>query len=176
MKPGRPFVRTRVGGGRAQTSTNVPKLGICRRISYREFVPRSDEVEALLSAARDVRMNAYAPYSRFFVGAAVLTEDGRIFTGVNVENSSYPVGICAEVNALGSAVTAGAKGVVAVAVVTPPSSTGALGSPCGNCRQAIAELARPGCVVVLGSPDPDGTTETHTVAELLPHAFGPSSF
>ncbi|MBI2373075.1 MAG: cytidine deaminase [Deltaproteobacteria bacterium] len=135
----------------------------------------SFDERALLDAARAVRANAYAPYSRFEVGAAVLDGEGRIFVGVNVENSSYPVGICAEVNAIGTAVTSGARSIVAIAVVTPLSPKGELGTPCGACRQAIAELAAPGLPVILGSPDPDVPTLRFSIEELLPRAFGPSS-
>ena len=91
-----------------------------------------DADEALLEAARAVRSFAYAPYSGYRVGAAIRTKDGRVFVGVNVENSAYPTCICAEVNALSSAVAAGATDFEAIAVVTEPPEGKPPGAPCGN--------------------------------------------
>jgi cytidine deaminase len=101
------------------------------------------------------------------VGAAVLDEAGRIHVGCNVENASYGLTICAERNALAAAVAAGARRLTAVAVVTasaPPSS------PCGACRQVLAQFADPQVPVLLAGPRGAGAL-SHTVAELLPHAF-----
>jgi cytidine deaminase len=121
---------------------------------------------ALLAAARAVRANAHAPYSRFAVGAAVRDERGRIHAGCNVENASYGLTICAERNAVAAAVAAGARAVRAVAVVTP---TRPPGSPCGACRQVLAELGDAPTRVLLASPT--GPAEATSLGKLLPRAF-----
>ena len=119
----------------------------------------------LIAAAEVVRGHAHAPYSRFLVGAAVRM-DGRVFVGVNVENASYPVSVCAERNAIAAGVAAGARHIEAIAVVTdvsPPSS------PCGACRQAIAEFAPAATVIV--AVNPSGERRAWTLGELLPAGF-----
>jgi cytidine deaminase len=120
---------------------------------------------ALLDQARQARTGAYAPYSRFLVGAAVLCEDGTVFTGCNVENASYGLSLCAERVAVGMAVAAGYQRFTAVAVAgTGPGAT----APCGACRQVIAEFA-PDCPVYCAGESGD---ELHTtMAILLPHQF-----
>jgi len=121
----------------------------------------------LEQAAAAVRQHAYAPYSKFRVGAAVRV-DGRVFEGVNVENASYPVSVCAERNAIAAAVAAGARSLEAVAVCTessPPSS------PCGACRQVLAEFAAHPDRVTVVAINPAGERRTWTLAELLPDAF-----
>jgi cytidine deaminase len=125
--------------------------------------------EALLAAALAARTRAYAPYSRFKVGAAIRLRDGRVVAGVNVENASFGLAVCAERNAVGAAVLAGAApgDVVAVAVV---ADSDAPVSPCGACRQVLAELAAADVPVLLHNQR-DGSTVQHTVGELLPHAF-----
>ena len=133
----------------------------------------ADTVRALLAAARAARRRAYAPYSRFKVGAAVLDERGRIHAGCNVENASYPQGWCAEASALSAMVLAGGKRVraVAVAALSRVPTT-----PCGGCRQKLAEFARDDCAVFIvgGRGAPKGTgLVRHTLGELLPHGFGP---
>jgi len=120
----------------------------------------------LLTAARAVRRHAHAPYSRFAVGAAVRDEHGRVHVGCNVENASYGLTICAERNAVAAAVAAGARAVRAVAVVTP---TRPPGSPCGACRQVLAELGNARTLVLLAGPT--GAAETTTLGALLPRAF-----
>jgi cytidine deaminase len=120
----------------------------------------------LLAAARAVRRHAHAPYSRFAVGAAVRDEHGRVHVGCNVENASYGLTICAERNAVAAAVAAGARAVRAVAVVTP---TRPPGSPCGACRQVLAELGNARTRVLLAGPT--GAPETTTLGALLPRAF-----
>ncbi len=126
---------------------------------------------ALVDAAREVRPRAYAPYSGYRVGAAIRAKDGRVFAGVNVENSAFPTGVCAEVNALTTAVAAGARSFDAIAVVTEPKKPGARpGAPCGNCRQALSELS-PDLVVILATPD--AVPVVTTIAALLPDAFTP---
>lgn len=120
--------------------------------------------QALLAAARDASARAYCPYSRFAVGAAVRSADGRVFSGCNVENASYGLAICAERNAIFHAVAAGAREIVAVAVYTP---TPAYTTPCGACRQVMLEFAA-NAEVLCGS---DGSAGRFTVASLLPHGF-----
>ena len=122
-------------------------------------------VQALLSQAREVAARAYAPASGFCVGAALLASDGRVFTGCNVENSCYGLTMCAERNALGSAVAAGAREFEAIAIYTPLQQPG---SPCGACRQVLFEFAPDLDVILIG--DGDGVVET-TLGELLPDAF-----
>lgn len=108
---------------------------------------------------------AYAPYSNYAVGAALLMADGRIFTGVNVENASYGLTICAERTAVFKAVSEGARKIVAIAVCTENG-----GSPCGACRQVLVEFA--GDVPVFLS-DAQGNTRQTTLYALLPDHFGP---
>lgn len=121
--------------------------------------------QALMAAARNASAHAYCPYSRFAVGAAVQTADGRVFAACNVENASYGLSICAERNAVFQAVAAGARDIVGVAVYTP---TAEFTTPCGACRQVLREFAA-NADVVCGC---DGSTHRRfTVASLLPHAF-----
>jgi cytidine deaminase len=127
--------------------------------------------EELFEAARHARERAHAPYSRFAVGAAVLTEDGRIEAGANVENASYGLSMCAERNAIGRAVSEGARRIAAVAIVVETKTPC---PPCGSCRQVIAEFAAPDAPV--RSRTLDGQESRHTVKELLPDAFGPGFF
>ena len=124
-----------------------------------------NRISELLEAAAQAQKMAYAPYSRFAVGAALLAADGTIYTGCNVENASYGLGICAERNAIAHAVSCGAKQFTAVAVVTENGVT-----PCGACRQVLAEFA-PGMTVYVA--DTRGNQRVYSLAELLPDAFGP---
>lgn len=119
----------------------------------------------LARAARSAAERAYAPYSRFPVGAAVLAAGGRIFTGCNVENASYSLGICAERNAIFQAVAAGERRLTCVVVFVPE---GEPAPPCGACRQVMAEFARD--AEVFSFSGAGGVMRT-TVAELLPHPF-----
>jgi cytidine deaminase len=128
----------------------------------------SAAVDRLLEAARQVRESAHAPYSGFCVGAALLVEDGRVFVGCNVENASYGLGVCAERNAVAAAIAAGVRDFRAIAVVTdadPPAS------PCGACRQVLAEF---GDFEVLIA-DLTGLRDRTWVLDLLPRAFLPSN-
>ncbi len=128
----------------------------------------SDEtLEALVTAARDVRERAYAPYSGFNVGAAVLA-GGRIFTGANVENAAYPVSVCAERSAVSAMVAAGERRIEVVAVVAAGDHGPT--SPCGACRQVLREFAEPG-VPVVAEHAGDGSRARWTLGELLPAAF-----
>lgn len=124
------------------------------------------DLEELLSAARDARDRAYAPYSNFRVGAALDTGDGNVIVGSNVENASYGLSMCAERSAIFAAVSAGFREFSAIAVAGPD---GVLTSPCGACRQVLAEF-NPSMAVVFTAPS--GTVQTN-VAELLPHSFQP---
>lgn len=123
---------------------------------------------ALLDRARQARANAYAPYSRFPVGAALLAADGRVFTGVNVENASYGLCNCAERTAIFKAVSEGVREFAAVAVIGPEDEVEC--SPCGACRQVLFEFG-PDMALVLASPD---GARQYTVRELLPGAFDAS--
>lgn len=125
-------------------------------------------LSALVDEARRVRAAAHAPYSGYRVGAAIRAVDGRVFAGVNVENSAFPTCVCAEVNALSTAVTSGARLFTAIAVVTQPKPGASPGAPCGNCRQALAEFA-PDLVVLLAGPEGDPIVTS--LGELLPLAF-----
>lgn len=130
--------------------------------------PGEAELATLVEAARRARANAYAPYSGYRVGAALRATDGRIFAGANVENSAYPSSLCAEHAAVGAAVSAGARRFDAIAVCTEPEPGRAPGSPCGKCRQVLAEFGLE-LVVLLAAPE--GTFERIPLASLLPRAF-----
>ena len=120
---------------------------------------------ALLQDARQARLRAYAPYSRFLVGAALQCQDGTVFTGCNVENASYGLGICAERVAIGAAVAAGYRRFTAMAVAgTGPGAT----APCGACRQVMAEFAPAMLVYCVGE---SGEMLETDLATLLPHQF-----
>ena len=121
---------------------------------------------ALARAAIAARERAYAPYSHFAVGAAVLTRSGKVYLGGNIENAAYSVAICAERVALFSAYGAGDRDIVAIAVVTP---TNDVASPCGSCRQVIFELAPRASVLLLNL---NGKERLTTPQELLPAGFG----
>lgn len=128
--------------------------------------PTPEEV-ALVESAREVRPRAWCPYSRFPVGAAVRTADGTIHTGVNVENASFGLTLCAERVAIVQAITAGHTKIEAVAVVTEKGA-----APCGACRQVLREFAAPrACRVLIATPD--GIARVVSLAELLPLSFGP---
>ncbi len=122
----------------------------------------------LLAAALAARARAYAPYSRFAVGAALLDEQGRVHSGCNVENAAYPEGLCAEAVALGQLVLAGGTRVAAVLVAADSQQPI---TPCGGCRQKLREFAAADTPV--WSADTQRVTARHTLAELLPASFGP---
>ena len=124
--------------------------------------------EELLRRAREALKNAYAPYSRYRVGACILAADGRMFCGCNVENASYGLTICAERGAVMAAVAIGAREFTRIAIV----SEGSLPWPCGACRQVLREFAPDIEVLVQGS---EGNTHRATLSELLPMSFGPES-
>jgi cytidine deaminase len=122
--------------------------------------------ERMFAAADKAKENAWAPYSKFRVGAAVLTPEGEIFSGCNVENSSYGLALCAERNAIARAVGEGARKIAAVVVV---ADTDKPCPPCGACRQVIAEFASPEAPI--RSRTPQGQVDRYTLSELLPFAF-----
>jgi cytidine deaminase len=125
-----------------------------------------EEKQSLIDLANEARRRAYVPYSRYPVGAALRTKSGRIYTGVNVENAAYPQTMCAERVAIFKAVSEGETEFEVIAVVTNNG-----GSPCGGCRQVMAEF---GLETVVLFADGNGTlTKETTVNELLPEAFTP---
>jgi cytidine deaminase len=129
----------------------------------------TSEKQKLMDAAREAATRAYAPYSNFRVGSAVLLTDGRIFAGCNVENASYGLTICAERTAAFKAVSEGGKRIVAVAVTVDPETSGSSFPPCGACRQVLAEFMEPQGLVII-----DGIGE-FPLSELLPLASFPET-
>lgn len=124
-----------------------------------------DFPQNLIAAARAIRPRAYAPYSNFWVGAAVLAANGQIYTGVNIENASYGLTVCAERNAIGQMVGAGQQQITAVAVATSNGVT-----PCGACRQVLREFASADIPVWLISEAPYTVRQT-SLHQLLPDSF-----
>ena len=124
--------------------------------------------EALWQAALHARQRAYAPYSSFLVGAALLDEDGRLHAGCNVENAAYPQGVCAEAGAISAMALAGGRRIRALLVLGDAPSWV---TPCGGCRQKIREFALPDTPVLIA--DSQGWRATLTMEQLLPHSFGP---
>lgn len=126
-------------------------------------------IEALFAAAMSARVNAYAPYSGFAVGAAIITPSGAVFAGANVENAAYPLGTCAEAGAIAAMVAAGEKCIAEILVVGDGE---ALVTPCGACRQRIFEFADKDVRIHVAGLN--GVRASYAVAALLPQAFGPS--
>jgi cytidine deaminase len=124
-----------------------------------------EQKAALISSACEARSRAYARYSRYEVGAAVLTEDGQIYPGANVENSVYGLTICAERAAVFTAVSAGQRRIIAVAVCTQNAV-----SPCGSCRQVLSEFADD---IPIWLVDAEGNIRETSLDALLPEQFGP---
>jgi cytidine deaminase len=127
-------------------------------------------LDALFEAARDIQAKAYAPYSRFKVGAAIETPDGQVFTGCNVENAAYPVGSCAEAGAISAMVAAGESRIARIVVMGEGEN---LVTPCGGCRQRIREFASPDTPIHVAGPE--GIRKSFTLDELLPFSFGPDN-
>jgi len=125
-------------------------------------------VDDLLKLARTMMVRAYAPYSKFAVGAALLDEAGRVHAGCNVENAAYPQGLCAEASAIAALVAAGQKRVLECVVIGPGSE---VITPCGGCRQKLREFATDDLPIHLCGPD--GLHRTVTLGQLLPMSFGP---
>jgi len=122
----------------------------------------------LTRRARAISLRAYAPYSKFPVGAAVLTPDGTIYAAANIENASYGLSMCAERNAIFHAISEGARRICAVAVYTP---TRVPTPPCGACRQVMAEFGTD--VLVICCSEDESAGQRYYLADLLPQAFGP---
>ncbi len=121
---------------------------------------------SLLDAAKTVREKAYAPYSNFKVGAAIRTGSGDVFTGCNVENVAYPEGTCAEAGAIAAMAASGQREITeALVIADAPMPV----TPCGGCRQKLAEFAKADAVITMMTTD--GKTQSMTMAELLPGAF-----
>lgn len=123
----------------------------------------------LVQMALDARKNSYSPYSNYKVGAALLCADGTVFTGCNIENASYPAGICGERTAMSKAVSKGHKDFVKIAIA---GSSPEICTPCGVCRQFMYEF-NPDLIVLCSNNE--GKFEPHSLKELLPAGFGPSS-
>jgi len=127
----------------------------------------NEERQSLINLAREARKFAYAPYSKYSVGAALRTKSGRIYTGANIENAAYPQTMCAERVAIFKAVSEGETEFEMIAVITDNG-----GSPCGGCRQVMAEF---GLNTIVLFADGDGNIKNEmTVSDLLPEAFTPA--
>ena len=123
----------------------------------------------LIKKALEARNNAYAVYSEFMVGAALLCADGSIYAGCNVENAAYPTGICAERVALGKAISKGQRDFVAMAIVGGKQDKRVACFPCGICRQAISEFVTDDFIFII--EEKENINTTFTMNELLPHRF-----
>jgi homotetrameric cytidine deaminase len=154
---------------RVKVARLMDALGIGpERVLTDSYADRLLGADALIAAARDVMERAYAPYSRYRVGAALRADDGSIHVGANVENSAYPQGQCAEASAIGALVAAGRTRVVEAAVIAGADEVCV---PCGGCRQRLREfMPVDGTVHLLGA---SGAHRTTTLQELLPYSFGP---
>ena len=119
----------------------------------------------IFQIAKKLRDNAYAPYSKFKVGAAILTTNGKIYGGCNVENASYPCGTCAEAGAISAMIAGGEKQIAEILIIADTDCI----LPCGNCLQKIAEFGSENTLV--HSCNLEGIVNTHTLAQLLPHNF-----
>lgn len=127
-----------------------------------------DQIAQLHQAASAVRQQAYAPYSQFRVGAALLGGDGKIHVGANVENAAYPQSQCAEASAVGVMIAAGCREITEILVLAEGTAPVA---PCGGCRQRLSEFAAP--TVLVHMADESGVKASVTIGDLLPHSFGP---
>ena len=127
-------------------------------------------LDALFESAREVQAKAYAPYSRFKVGAAIRTPGGVVFAGCNVENASYPEGACAETGALSAMIAAGESRIAEMVVM---GEGDALVTPCGGCRQRIREFASADTPIHVAGPE--GVRRSFTLEDLLPFSFGPDN-
>jgi cytidine deaminase len=130
----------------------------------------SKSVDAMFDAARAAQARAYAPYSRFLVGAAVRSASGTIYAACNVENAAYPQGACAETGAISAMVNAGERRIGEILVIGDGED---LCTPCGGCRQRIREFAAPDTPIHIAGPG--GVRATFTLDQLLPHSFGPEN-
>lgn len=138
-------------------------------LSPLEIPDPDDPVAArLFAAALEVHQHSYSPYSKYKVGAAILTDSGNVYSACNVENAAYPVSTCAEAGAISSMISAGEARIVAVLTVCDGET---LGTCCGGCRQRIREFASLDTPVY--AADPERVRAVFTVGSLLPHSFGP---
>ena len=128
----------------------------------------AETLAGLFEAAKAAQAKAYAPYSRFNVGAAILTPSGAIYAGCNVENAAYPQGACAEAGAISAMVHGGERRIAEILVI---GDGDALVTPCGGCRQRIREFADPSTLIHIAGPE--GMRAKFTLGELLPESFGP---
>jgi cytidine deaminase len=128
----------------------------------------AEPLAALFAAAKAAQANAYAPYSRFKVGAALTTPGGAVFSGGNVENAAYPEGVCAETSAISAMALAGERRIVEICIV---GDGDALCTPCGGCRQRIREFADARTMIHVAGPE--GVRKSFKLADLLPESFGP---
>ncbi len=128
-------------------------------------------MNVLIAAAKSARLKAYAPYSKFLVGAAVRDERGQIHGGCNIENAAYPQGWCAETSAIAAMIMSGGKAIAEMAVI---GSGDLLCTPCGGCRQKIREFAK-GDVNIHICGEDGRVKQTFTLDELLPASFGPEN-
>jgi cytidine deaminase len=127
--------------------------------------------DPLFTAAKQAMAMAHAPYSKFKVGAAILADNGWIYPGCNVENASYPEGVCAETSAISEMVLGGGKKIREIAVIGPGRL---LVTPCGGCRQRIREFGTPETLIHICGPK--GRRKTFTLGELLPESFSGQNF
>ena len=127
-------------------------------------------LDALFSAARAAQARAYAPYSRFRVGAALLADDGVVYAGCNVENAAYPSGSCAEQGAISAMIAGGGRAIMALVVYGEGEE---LVTPCGACRQRIREFAQADMPVAIAGPE--GIRTRFSLSALLPASFGPAN-
>lgn len=125
-------------------------------------------LDDLFNAARAAQAKAYAPYSKFSVGAAIRTASGKIYAGCNVENAAYPQGACAETGAISAMIVGGEHEIAEILVIGDGAG---LVTPCGGCRQRIREFAAPGTAIHIAGPS--GVRAHFTLEELLPVSFGP---
>ncbi|MCI8351226.1 MAG: cytidine deaminase [Oscillospiraceae bacterium] len=128
---------------------------------------------ALIAAAAEARTRSYSPYSRFAVGAALLTASGKIYTGCNIENAAYGPSNCAERTAFFTAVSQGERAFTAIAIVGGREDWDSFCAPCGVCRQVMAEFCQDSFRILLGRSD--GAVREFTLKELLPMRFGPEN-
>ncbi|WP_077075417.1 cytidine deaminase [Aedoeadaptatus urinae] len=129
---------------------------------------RKETIQKLIAAAKEAQQGAYVPYSGYAVGAALLADDGKMYTGCNIENASYTPTVCAERVAVFKAISEGAKRVKIIAVVAGDD----MGYPCGVCRQVLREFGEDATIVVAKDEE---NYHVHTLDELLPHSFGPEN-
>ena len=129
----------------------------------------TEQKNELIQVAREYQTRAYAPYSKYLVGAAVLAEDGKLYGGNNIENSAYPSGLCGERVAIFKAISEGNRRILAICVVTRNG-----GSPCGACRQVMREFAALDMPVIIANEQGEIVLET-TMDGILPRSFGPES-